>query len=358
MNDTIYCDESGNTGAALLDPAQPAFALASNNFNVEEAKELMALVQSNAAEPKFSSLKASAKGVEKLVAFLKHELLTPDRVVLTVDHKEYMVVAKIIDVLVEHMAHRDGINLRERGGNIAEANLLFYSTRVFSDKKAFDAMLTNFVTMIRRPGKESIDRFYYWAGRVFRSLGERASLVAPILYSRQEIGPILELNGPTSIDPAVTNVVHHCHEWGQRLPDGFDVVHDQSKPVYADRAVFAAFMDKSVEPRLIGTDRRKFYFPLRARSLTFGASHEIPQLQISDLIAGAAMHLAAVRITKSNSELAKQLDQAGLERLLTHVLWPSPEVDPRKLGTEQKGGIDSVDYITEFMMKREATKGT
>ena len=118
---TVYCDESGNTGAALLDPAQPAFALASNDFTAEEAKNLLELVQSNAAEPKFSALKGSAKGVEKILAFVAHELVRPERIVITVDHKEYMVVTKIVDMLVESLAYDDGIDLYQRGGNIAEA---------------------------------------------------------------------------------------------------------------------------------------------------------------------------------------------------------------------------------------------
>lgn len=37
----IYCDEAGNTGANLLDPEQPVFVLASNDFSAEEAGNLL-----------------------------------------------------------------------------------------------------------------------------------------------------------------------------------------------------------------------------------------------------------------------------------------------------------------------------
>ena len=40
----IYCDESGNSGQDLLDPSQPHFVLASNNYEIEEAKDLLSLV--------------------------------------------------------------------------------------------------------------------------------------------------------------------------------------------------------------------------------------------------------------------------------------------------------------------------
>jgi hypothetical protein len=54
---TIYCDEAGNTGANLLDPDQPFFLLASNDFSSSEADALLEHVRSGqGGEPKFSVL--------------------------------------------------------------------------------------------------------------------------------------------------------------------------------------------------------------------------------------------------------------------------------------------------------------
>jgi hypothetical protein len=68
---TIYCDEAGNSGANLLDPEQPCFVLASNDFSREEAESLLDHVRSaQGAEPKFTSLKKSGAGIAKLIRFL------------------------------------------------------------------------------------------------------------------------------------------------------------------------------------------------------------------------------------------------------------------------------------------------
>jgi len=354
VTQTIFCDESGNTGPALLDAAQPVFVLASNNFTAAEAGTLLDIVRSNqAAEAKFSNLKGSPQGARRIAEFFHHALMQPERVMCSVTHKEYMVVSKIVDVIEETLAHRDGLDLYERGANIALANLHFFATRRISNPKFFSAMLTSFVDMVRHPRRDTIERFYYWARRVYESMPEKHRIVlGPILASGPMIREILANNEPRSIDPAVSNAILHCSLWGDRFREEFDVVHDRSKPVYAERAGIEKFMDRTVEPKVIGYDRRKFSFPLRARSLTFADSHQVPQLQVSDLVAGALAAHAVNKISGKDAELAKTLEDAGIMRFIANILWPSPEVDPKKLGTEEVGGINPVEYIAEHMEQR------
>jgi hypothetical protein len=208
-------------------------------------------------------------------------------------------------------------------------------------------MLQSFVKMIRERTTESIERFYYWVRRVYDTCREdhRAS-IAPLILSQRFILEILEANPPRSIDPAVHSFVVQCGIWGdQRLNGEFNVIHDRSKPLYAERDTLALFMNPTISPVTIGYDRRKFTFPLRVRRLDFGDSHEFPQLQVADLIAGSVMAWAANHASGLYPELAIHLEAAGIKRLVSEALWPSTAVTPEQLGTEEVGGINAVDYL-------------
>lgn len=349
---TVYCDEAGNSGPALLDPQQPVFILASHNYSEDEAKELLQVaISDQGGEPKFSTLRKSNAGTKRLIDFINQLGLSPERIVSTVVHKEYLIVTKIVDAIVEHMAHRDGIDLYERGANIALANLHYYATRTFCNPKAFSGMLQGFVKMIREPTREHINRFYYWIRRVYEtSKEEQRSPIAPLLASEQFIDQILEGNPARSIDPALQSFVTHCVIWGdQRLKCEFRMFHDRSKPLYAERDTISAFMDPNVEPAIIGYDRRKFTFPLRARVLEFGDSKESPQLQLADLIAGSVMAWAASKASDLYSDLALDLEGVGIERLVTNSLWPSLAITPEELGTSEVGGINAIDHIAKHL---------
>lgn len=352
----VFCDEAGNSGPALLDPNQPVFVLASHNYSEEECDRLLANVRSSqGGEPKFSTLRKSDSGRRRLVAFFEQPALSPDRIVCTLDHKRFVIVAKIVDVLIEYVAHREGVDLYERGANIGYANLLFHVMPVLFGEKAFGGMIEGFVNMIRQPNREKIDRFFYWCERAYKARkDDNRDMLIPILIARRHINEIVKANSPGSIDPAVHNFVNHCIVWGDsRFKSDFRVVHDRSKPLFASRDILAAFMEANIEPKTIGYDRRKFTFPLRARELEFADSHSSVQLQVADLIAGAVMAVGAHRAVGSYEDLAPVLQNVGVEKLVTDCLWPSLAVTPEQLGTVEVGGINMADYVGEYLTARK-----
>jgi hypothetical protein len=59
----VYCDESGNSGAALLDAEQPFFAIASTSLDPAVAKGLIApLLRKGQAEVKYAKSRGTASG--------------------------------------------------------------------------------------------------------------------------------------------------------------------------------------------------------------------------------------------------------------------------------------------------------
>jgi hypothetical protein len=352
----IYCDEAGNTGAALLDRVQPVFVLASLDFSDGEADELLACVKSTqGAEAKFTTLRKSERGRRKLIQFFAQQPLTLARVKTTVFHKEYMVVTKLVDIIVETLAHKDGVDLYERGGNIALSNLHFYATPVCCGRERFSNFLTSFVAMVRNKDKASIDMFFYWAWQLHSLCIDKKfqPLLAPFLMAEHSIAEILENNNFLALDPAIPSFFNHCVAWGDQYNAEFDVLHDESKPLYAERDTLRAFMDKSIPYTEVGYDRRKFVFPLKANSLEFGDSKQFLQLQMADLIASASSYLNACRTNGSMDDFAHSLEvDAKLDRFVINALWPSKDVTPASLETDQEGGINAADYIADALSKK------
>lgn len=295
MPPEVHFDEAGNTGAALLDPNQPVFVLASADFTRDEADELLELVRTpQTQEVKFTSLKKSNTGKRRLLQFLSSSLLTPARVKVSITHKRYMAMCKAVDLIEETLAFRDGIDLYERGANIAIANLHYYVTPVFCGEARFELFLSTFVEMVRTPSVATKAAFFDSVRALYENCREsrHKTSFCPYLIAERDIDEILDGINYTALDPAIGAVFHQLGVWGTAIGNEFLAIHDKSKPISAERKTFEVMMDPTASPTMIGYDRRKFEFPLRARTLSFADSRDLPQLQVVDLLAGATSYFA------------------------------------------------------------------
>ena len=189
---TIVFDESGNTGGSgLLDENQPVFVLASCNFTEEEAENLLKdnVYTHQTTEAKFSNLKKNNAGQERIINFLSEIVKSPSKVKVMIYHKQFMVVTKLVDMLVEELARKDGIDLYKKDVNIAMSNIFFHCTPVFCGKERTLKMHQSFVEMIKKQDDTSINNFYYAAWQVYSaSIDEQhQSALAPILATEPMI---------------------------------------------------------------------------------------------------------------------------------------------------------------------------
>jgi Protein of unknown function (DUF3800) len=352
---TIFLDEAGNTGAALTDTAQPVFVLASTDMTDAEAEAALAIVRTpQATEAKFTSLRKSAAGQRRLLELIGSGVLDPQRVKSMVTHKRFMVVTKLVDLIEETLANASGIDLYERGANLALSNLHYFVSPTFCGQERFDEFLESFVEMIRRPSINSKARFFRAARSMYDGCSHEGhkSSFAPYIYAERHIDEILDGITFLALDPAIPSFFVHCTVWGQQFGGQFHTVHDDSKPMAAERATFEAMMDPTIEPAVIGYDRRKFEFPLRATGVTFADSRDHSALQLADVVAGATAHWAASLARGHADDLAEALEAAGIRRFTFDALWPSPDVTPEALGTEETGGVNAVEHMTNALAGR------
>lgn len=358
---TIFLDESGNTGANLVDKQQPFFTMAGANFSEREAERLLVLINSKSEkEVHFSVLKRRPSGQDAVVRMLKHSLINRANVKVCVIHKPFMITSKIVDILIEHMAFETGFDLYKNGNNIALSNMLHCCLPIFCGEAENAVMQQRFISMIKQRDASSISAFYESVELLKTTCSNEGFLsdLNLILATKRFIDSALANVDKSALDPLIPTLFNQFIEWGRDYPRGFHVIHDESKTLTSQRDLFEEFMIKfSGEDIELGYDRRKFSLPLKGKSLNFGMSHNYCQLQVADVVASAVSYWAnGVARGEENDEFFKKLDQLGLRKLIISVIWPSTDVTPESLGTIHNGGINAADGGAYFLMKSRANR--
>lgn len=353
----IYLDESGNTGSNLIDANQPVFVLASICLSKNESVRLLDLITSNVkSEIHFKTLRRSNRGRESILRLLKHSLVSPQNIKVVVFHKQYMILTKIVDLLIEHMAFINDFDLYKNGLNIALSNMLHCCIPSFCGQHAYEKMLCEFVEMIRSKDDEKVKKFY----KTVKQLKELSNHdkfehdIDLILLTKHYVREALESIDKSALDPAIPGLFTVCDKWGKVFPSGFHIIHDNSNTVEEQEGLFKLFFDFTQKDVTLGYDRRKFNLPLKGLSLAFEDSKLFPQLQLSDIIASSICYWArSLSLGNTEDPFFIELNKLNFRDFVVNLIWPSQEVTPAELKTEYHGGTHP-DRITNFLEKARA----
>ncbi|WP_220721336.1 DUF3800 domain-containing protein [Agarivorans litoreus] len=353
---TIYFDESGNTGSNLNDPNQPVFTLASCCFNEREAKKLCDLVGCQSEhEMHFKRLKRRKPGQDGIIRLMKHSLINTDTVKVNLFHKEFMIITKVVDILIEHMLHLKGHDLYVNGQNIALSNMLYYCLNSFCDEQDVKDMSIKFVQMVKEQTPASIESFYSSVTKLKDSCSyERFEESIDLILDTSEcVNSALDSLDKSALDPSIPALFAQCVQWQQSYPKGYHLIHDDSHTVEQQKLLFAKFMDLTQETIEYGYDRRKFGLPLQGKSLKFESSQNHLQLQVADIITSSFTHWATCLLNGETEDyLFSELEKLNLDKFIGHnKIWPSPDVHPADLGTVHDGGINPADHMPDFLAR-------
>jgi len=350
----IYFDEAGNTGAALLDLDQPTFTLASCNYQIDEAESLLVCVASRQSpEIKFKSLKKSLAGQNKLIKFFNQSELLLSRVKLSEIHKKYMAIGKIVDTIIEPMVKEDGIDLYDKGQNIALSNLLYAVGPVFCPDQQFDSFINSFIAMLRENSVDTRTHFLTEGGKLFNACSNASfqPILAPFITCAPQLETFISNLTFNHIDPAITSFISHSVAWGDQLGAVFDAIHDESKPMASERDTIMRFANQNIDQAIVGYDRRQFSFPFMINNIHFRDSKVIPQLQISDLFASALSFISKSELAQIQNPFANRLlAETDLERFVISRVWPSDKITPQELGTDGANQSNHLDHIVDNLL--------
>lgn len=353
----IYFDEAGNTGQDLLNKDQPAFVLASNNFNPVEARELASLFKQD-NELHFKKLKNSENGRRSIIKFLNHDLISEKNIICYISNKQYVAIAQIVDQLIETFYYEHNIDIYVYGYNIILTNSLYYLGNFNWEKPLFDEMLSSFVSMIRNKTEESIEIFYRTVGFLHQSIkdADEKTLIKPILGSKRFIGEILEAVEIYTLDVTLSTFLVICDDWFEKLNRRIDVFSDDSKQLNFYKE-YIDFMKTHDEPaQKIGYGSRTRTFPSQINSVNLVTSNNHLSVQLSDLIASSLAFI----YNNTNIKHEKFVTEIKNSKLLSlenfRVLMPQPKFTPKDLDMEDASGVSSVDFIAWEAKKRNGFK--
>lgn len=332
----ICFDESGHTGYDLLNADQPVFALASTSIDTATAQRLIDthFAGLQAAELKHADLASRERGRRRVLALLAD--LGPDTFAVEVWHKEYTLLSTLVDAWIEVSMYRAGVDLYDRGGNIALANMLYYTLSAFLPPALLRSHLLRYQTMMRERTRESYDWFWGELRRLFDIADDRVRdvliwLLGPEMHLGYEH---LRTSIPGELGVTYSSIMNHVSHWADRLACPLVVVHDASTAIAKDKATWEAILTADIPPIEIGYDRRKMKFPLGVTAVRLENSRANPALQLVDILAGAMATIGRNSIEHNyRANYAADLRATLKPGVLIGGVWPSPDVSPEELGT-------------------------
>jgi hypothetical protein len=357
----LYIDESGYTGENLLDAEQPTFVLASLVISDDAASQLARQVfpHVKAAELKHSSLVKRPQGRQMVLQFLKALRPVSKGAATFIVHKEFCVVAKLVDLWLESAMHEVGYNLYEGGGNIAFSNLTFFVLRSLQSPQFLTKHLRRFQHMMRDRGRRAYDEF--WRGLqadLRRCKKQTAEILEHYLQARRVFGYNYLASLPKrTLDIAFAMAVALVGHWRTRTEESIEIIHDASSSMAKEKWLWDALVSPDVPSATVGFDRRTISFPLRIASTEFPDSEEHRQLQFCDLLAGATAEFGrGVMGVSSKPDYCASLEQAGIKEFLAGGVWPAPDVSRTDEGLTGPSPVDPISFFGSLFVKASKDK--
>lgn len=358
----IYFDESGNTGTNLLDSTQPIFALGSCDFTEKECQKLLdPLLHRGANEIKFVNLKRRPSGQEKIINLLQNSLVTPRRVMFSVLNKKFVIVTKIVDDLIENTVSRFGYDLYQGAGNIALSNLLFCVIPAFCGKGEFDKLLTKYLLMTKLRNEETINDFYSQVDHLKEICDKKGHDLSQeiflLSFTKKFIEDIFRTLPNNSNNPAIPALFALSHYWSNLYKRGFNIKHDNAKPVEEQQEILKLFSDFRQKNVKFGYGIREVELPFRVKNIGFLDSKDEYRLQLIDVITSSFTYWAKNKLQGDNEDpFFKELEKIQFDKYVKNIVWPSDEVTPEALGADRHEFKENpADVVAKFLKRARAT---
>lgn len=344
----IFMDESGYTGPNLLDPAQPVLSMASLCCDEAKCTDIRQRVFAarKGSELKYSSLSKSPAGRKMIMELLRELAASPSIVKVAMADKRYALVGKMVDLIIEPAMHMNGLDLYDRGANIALTNVMF----ALLGTGSHDTLLDLFQKMIRTLEFADFEEF---AGELFRQQFDDEQMDSFVGYFRAgllQVGPSILIDPSRTLDLAFTLAFTLVSLWRRDIPsgDGIKLIHDASSIMAYNKPIWDAAVDGSVPEQEIGYDTRTHVFPIAVSETVAEDSKNSVGIQLADVVSGAtaAMGRALMKEDGERTQYEKELIEiVNSDAIYKYAVWPSNSVTPEALGTVGPNAAPMDDFI-------------
>ncbi|MCW2768438.1 MAG: hypothetical protein JWO11_4397 [Nocardioides sp.] len=289
----VACDESGAEGENVAMSHHRVLSHGSVDLTIGEAGAVMAELRertgSRARELKSDAIVSRPHVVEWLLSDAG-PLLGRAEIVLV--DKQYFLVAKVVDLLIEELAHSRGENLYAGDKARRMAWALFREGKRDLGEELWTEMLQVFNSLMRmkqRKGtKATVDEFFDVVERAHRRSRRRAvsDLLAKVAATRTHADEFQRfiIENPQvspSLDPLVAAITVTARSWAGRSRRAFELLHDEQ-----------AMLTPSCVEETVSTLRRpprEFLLlapPVQIRDIVLADSRTDERIQVADVVAG------------------------------------------------------------------------
>jgi len=342
---SVYIDESGYTGADLLNQEQPyqgasaiyisdseAAGLIEKHFKVRQSEEL-----------KYRTLVKSKRNREKLLC-LQEEILSDYCCIGYVCNKRFLLILLFVDFAVEPLYHDCNIDFYEDGLNYSLAQLLYFTGDTILKGDNFRDILFLFQSAIKSKSAVAISALI----EKVKASPWNAMKVAfgPLAYeTRSCIESIKHKNASTDISSIVfLSLVSRLESV---INDQYSIIHDESENLRRYDMLFQKMINHDLEASFKVTELTTMNFPLKLCNVSQIDSKVSPGVQLADILIGglmdAAKALSGIRINEYNKEIIRLYRDDQLIHLLPSLDF-SKEKQFRR-GTQNK---EFISYCSKF----------
>lgn len=346
---TIYFDESGNTGPNLLDKSQTIYSLASHNYTLEETQELLSIIPFKGDEIHFVKVKRRYK--ESLLELFNHELISDSRIKYSVSHKKFELICRLVDNMMEPVFYGMGIDIYKGGHHVTTANVLYKLTHTTGISDELNKLLSFFQEMMRKRNNESISKFYEQNDSIL-GLNKFTHLFEIIKGSQEMAHQILGELNKYSIDPAYPAFIVLSNLWFQELKEKISVIHDESKQIEFWKEMIGFLSDTNLhQEKSIKNGVDVVTLPLQIKELGFSSSSDSKQLQLTDLI------VSGLSFANNNldNDFAKAIRESKLYKFRkNNITFPTDAITPEQLHESRTKSGKILENLSEMISSNES----
>lgn len=349
----IFCDESGNTGSDLLNKEQPVFSLASTCLDADVAARLIKpLLRRGQTEAKYSKLKGSVSGQNALIDFFMSPELSSSTAKAMLADKRYYLITHLVDKLIEPPLREHGIDMYAANANVRLTNVWYYAGNSVFPYGHWEKILKAFEQALRCPGNGTFAIFdQALTVAASKTSYEDRDLMTGLLLARGRLNEFIGIyRNSVTFDPAPDLLTALVHKWMEEYPGKFNLTHDKSKPLARNEKFFRALMS-DVPSRIFGYGDRQVEMPLRVSAFSFADSKDFAQLQVADIIAGAAIDaLLSWSGNRSAQAYHEKLKTTHLQHLVIDGMMPTTkmEISPPPAPGQQSLVDGSAAFLQEI----------
>lgn len=318
----IACDESGAEGENLTGSHHRIFAHGSVLIDTHKADELIREIRTK-TETKAKELKSehvlNSKNKDTVNWLLK-ELADQGHIYLI--DKQYFIVAKVVDLLVEELTHERGEDLYTSGKAKRMAHDLFTAgPRALGDQ--WPVLLDSFNSLMRatqrRGMKATVDEFYTVVDRARRrshrrNVSEALDLIVEARPHAEEFQ--LSLAGSKeslpALDPLVPAITQTARYWYDLKHQPIRIIHDEQAALTEPR--IQATLDNLRQP----IEEFRYLHPgIRITGIAQVKSNKDSRVQLADILAGIGRNIANEALFGRSAEQVSSI-VAFVDR---HSIW-------------------------------------